>query len=1105
MTYRYIIETLKKFDPDFDDGQVNRAINFALKHYGNNNDRSLEIAETIISIYPDTNSIITSLLFFSLAKNHLKATKIKHYFGEEIVGIFDSLTKLFQIQHTHYHNKAQETFKLLLSLNPNIGIRILLIRYAYLLHKIIFTFKVSDIEYYLISKEINEVYVPLFKEIKVEKIKTILQNVCLKILQPKLNKFIITFLEKNYPNQEQLVIKIINAFHDILSGINIAYIISGRVKSPYSIARKIVQKSNETKRLFDIIGIRVIVEQEAECYKILDTIYNNYQHVPERHKDFIKLPKKNNYQSLHTIIIDRDSRKLEVQIRTKRMHYIAQFGTASHLQYKMQSIKSKNLDIAYSILNRFIVDILNQFNISTMVHKSFRIDNRSAYLISDMIGIIKPDKRTLQQDISYYQVNPIYHTDKVKIVRVNQESSKFISIKKPPILIGRGKISQFQDKYLATMQTRYKYKNSQKSNVLEAAKKNLAIILEKFTEESNNAFPIDQSQEIKIVSTASQNTHWSNKKRGLESDTRCRSEHNVSSISISIKSNETPNYISENVLIDQKIQDSRIDSNNQKTNYSSSSPKLQRTVYQSQDEKGKNTSSSTDDDTPNDSKGNNSRNNGSNISNSQDVLSKQERLIQLQDEKLGKEYCNFVKVDEDVNAEFSLAVEEGNIIKVKELLMLRDEHSNYRVNTNKLNNDDYTPLKLALLRDHLDIILLLLDRYDNSVLHMSELEQKQLQEQLSVKFLLKVYEEDFETAQKLLMVMRKHGLYVLNIIGRDEQEIISAIKTLLNIVLLKQEKDNKQDKYDISLGGMQLFSKQDNEFQQLWTSFIKGQKERVMEHIYHAIQLKKSIKKEINQLSTKAIEQLKQQCYIAKLCYAVFTEDINAMKELVINLQDYCPIHKYWSLLRNEHKLLFKSGQKITELLYLDYQKLFKLRDYDIFSYAVTMQDYKVIEELIDAGKDINDVSNEGYYTIFFDAVSKNEIDIIKKLLTFTDKNGHYLVSINYEDQAGISVLLCAVIEGHTEIVKILVALKDNNGGLLVNICHQDEEGNTALSFAAQEGRTEIVKILVALKDNNGDFLVDINHRDEFGKTVMYYFQSNDQMKQLLREHGAKE
>lgn len=333
MTSWYIIETLKKFDFDFDEQQVNMAINFAIKHGGYNN-KSLEIAKIITSIYPDTNSIIASLLFFSSASNNSKLTTIKHYFNIEILNLVNVLTELFRIRNIYDHNIAQETFKLLLSLNTDIGIRGLLIRFAYLLHKMIFNLKISDIEYYF-SHEISEIYVPLFEEIKIERIKTTLQNVCLKILQPKLNEFIVTFLERNYPNPEQLVIKIINAFHDILFRTNIVYTISGRVKSPYSIGQKIVQKSKEIEGLCDIIGIRIIVEQEAECYEILKTIHNNYEHVPKKYKDFIAFPKENNYQSLHTIIIDRDLRKLEVQIRTKRMHYIAQFGSAAHLHYKM--------------------------------------------------------------------------------------------------------------------------------------------------------------------------------------------------------------------------------------------------------------------------------------------------------------------------------------------------------------------------------------------------------------------------------------------------------------------------------------------------------------------------------------------------------------------------------------------------------------------------------------------------------------------------------------------------------------------------------------------------------------------------------------------------
>ncbi|WP_238375602.1 bifunctional (p)ppGpp synthetase/guanosine-3',5'-bis(diphosphate) 3'-pyrophosphohydrolase [Rickettsia massiliae] len=453
MTYQHIITILQRYDHHFDCTQFDKAIKFLLK-YCHNNKYSLEISETLISIYPDTKSVITSLLFFTELKNHLTLTHIKYHFGEEIATIFFSLAELFRIQNT-YCNTIQETFQLFCSLKPNIAIRILLIRFAYLLHKIIFNCNISDIEYYLMSEEIKDIYVPLFKEITVEKINNVLQNVCLEILQPKLYKFITDFLKVNYQNPDQLVIKVINSFHDILSRLDVAYAISGRVKSTYSIAQKLVNKSNEIKNLCDIIGIRVIVTQDNECYKVLNTILNYYAHVPKRNKDFIKCPKKNNYQSLHTVIIDKDLRKLEVQIRTRRMHSIAQSGSASHLQYKLNLQNCNNLDVTHNILNKFIFNTLNQYSsIPTIVPKYLRI-NRLDGLISYIIGSIKPNDRTLKQDVSIYHENTRYYVDTAKIVNVNQKTLILVSKGKPYIATDTGKTSQLQDVSIYHENTRY--------------------------------------------------------------------------------------------------------------------------------------------------------------------------------------------------------------------------------------------------------------------------------------------------------------------------------------------------------------------------------------------------------------------------------------------------------------------------------------------------------------------------------------------------------------------------------------------------------------------------------------------------------------------------
>jgi ppGpp synthetase/RelA/SpoT-type nucleotidyltranferase len=389
----------------------------------------LAIAQIIASIYPDTNATIASLLFFSIARTHLKSVNIKHYFNTEISDIFEALSKIFEIQSTYNCNTAQETFKLLLSLTPNIGIKILLIRFAYLLHEIIFDSKISPIKYYSISKEISEIYLPLFKEIQVEKIKTTLQNVCLRILQPKLNDYIVTHLTEQYPNQDKLVITKINAFHDILSSINIAYTISGRIKSPYSIAKKLVTKSSTAEQLFDIIGFRVIVSEETECYKILDTIHSNYQHVTKRYKNFIQFPKQNGYQSVHTVIIDQDLQKIEIQIRTKRMHDIAQLGNASHLQYKMQSIKGNNtLHIVYNTLNRYILDILNLFTNMPIVQTALRIANESVYLKPDVIGLIKQDIEILPFQYKFpYQEYVTYNaTNTTNASKLTTESATIL-------------------------------------------------------------------------------------------------------------------------------------------------------------------------------------------------------------------------------------------------------------------------------------------------------------------------------------------------------------------------------------------------------------------------------------------------------------------------------------------------------------------------------------------------------------------------------------------------------------------------------------------------------------------------------------------------------
>ncbi|WP_375327069.1 hypothetical protein [Candidatus Tisiphia endosymbiont of Nemotelus uliginosus] len=378
MIVQFITETLKKFDPNFDEARLKLAIHCNFKSHKSNDNYALKIAKIITSIYPDSNAVITALLFFSANKHNSELIDAQ-YDNTEIIALFKATSKLFKIYNRYYSNKQQDTFQLLLSLDQDIAIRILLIRFSYLLHKIIYSTKIIYMEYYFIALEISDIYVPLLKAVRLEDIQTILQDLCFQILQPEISKFIYSTLETQYLNRDLLNNEVINNLHNILSRIDICYKIYGRIKSPYSIWKKTVYKSSEVEKLFDIIGVRIIANKETECYKILQTIHNDYKIILGRFKNFITFPKSNGYQSLHTVIVNPALQKIEVQICTQKMYDITSLGFASHLHYKMRAIINQNLNITYKILNNLISTRLSKFILSIQ-QKTFHTGNRGRFL-----------------------------------------------------------------------------------------------------------------------------------------------------------------------------------------------------------------------------------------------------------------------------------------------------------------------------------------------------------------------------------------------------------------------------------------------------------------------------------------------------------------------------------------------------------------------------------------------------------------------------------------------------------------------------------------------------------------------------------------------------
>jgi GTP pyrophosphokinase len=337
-----LISKLKSYDPSCDEEKVKKAIDFAIRYHGNQKRESgelyyyhpLEVAEIIINMRLDTSSVITAILHDTVEDTDLTLEEIEKYFGFEIAKLVDGVTKLTKIEFTSDHLRQAENFrKLLLAMSDDI--RVLLVKLADRLHNMkTIGFVKSPEKRMKIALETMEIYAPLAERIGVQQIKLELQDSCFAILHPEIRDSIITRLEAVTETEKHIISDIISELQNTLEESSLKVEVVGRRKTPYSIWQKMKQKNVGLDQLSDIIAFRIIVDNVADCYRALGVIHTQYKMVPESFQDFISTPKNNGYQSLHTVIIGPMQIKIEVQIRTKEMHEIAEFGVAAHWRYK---------------------------------------------------------------------------------------------------------------------------------------------------------------------------------------------------------------------------------------------------------------------------------------------------------------------------------------------------------------------------------------------------------------------------------------------------------------------------------------------------------------------------------------------------------------------------------------------------------------------------------------------------------------------------------------------------------------------------------------------------------------------------------------------------
>jgi GTP pyrophosphokinase len=305
----------------------------------------------------DHFSVITGLLHDTVEDTLATLGDIEKYFGPEIAKLVDGVTKLSQLELQSEHTKQAENFrKLVLAMSTDI--RVLLVKLADRLHNMRTLHHItSEEKRRRIARETSEIYAPLAERMGMQQVKDELEDIAFGALNPEARDSVQSRLRFLYEHAEYTIDAVVEDMVHCLreAGIDNPTVI-GRQKTSYSIWRKIQKKHIAFEQLSDIMAFRIVVDTIQEVYQALGAIHNQYLGLPNHFKDYISTPKPNGYQSLHTGIIGPFNSRMEVQIRTKDMHQVAEYGIASHWQYK-QGVSHDGRQYAWL---RSLLEIMDQ-------------------------------------------------------------------------------------------------------------------------------------------------------------------------------------------------------------------------------------------------------------------------------------------------------------------------------------------------------------------------------------------------------------------------------------------------------------------------------------------------------------------------------------------------------------------------------------------------------------------------------------------------------------------------------------------------------------------------------------------------------------------------
>ena len=283
-------------------------------------------------------TLAASLLHDTVEDTDYDLNMVNRDFGDEVAMLVDGVTKLDKVKFGA-DAQAETVRKMVVAMSKDI--RVLVIKLADRLHNARTWNFVDQEKARKKAQETLEIYAPLAHRLGINTLKWELEDLSFGILYPKVYEEIVNLVRQRTPKRAEYIESVIDAIEDDLRDNKIKGKVAGRPKQYYSIYQKMVVRGREFDDIYDLVGIRVLVNSVRDCYAVLGAVHARWNPVPGRFKDYIAMPKFNLYQSLHTTVIGPQGRAVEIQIRTHDMHQRAEYGVAAHWKYKEQAGKTQ--------------------------------------------------------------------------------------------------------------------------------------------------------------------------------------------------------------------------------------------------------------------------------------------------------------------------------------------------------------------------------------------------------------------------------------------------------------------------------------------------------------------------------------------------------------------------------------------------------------------------------------------------------------------------------------------------------------------------------------------------------------------------------------------